>query len=118
MPKGSFEFIAARELRLSRLLIAYIAVASSSCCFPGHFWEYGTCLQSVVTGQSRAVSPAWIQAHGHAQIFGWIGTFILGIGYYSVPKLRRMKAVCSVGALDFIADVGFGSDAALDCRSL
>jgi len=27
-----------------------------------------------------SVSPAWIQVHGHAQIFGWIGTFILGIG--------------------------------------
>jgi hypothetical protein len=36
-----------------------------------------------------SVSPAWIQAHGHAQIFGWIGTFILGIGFYSIPKLRR-----------------------------
>ena len=36
-------------------------------------------------------SPGWIQAHGHAQIFGWIGTFILGIGYYSIPKLRRIK---------------------------
>ena len=32
-----------------------------------------------------------IQAHGHAQIFGWIGTFILGIGFYSIPKLRRMN---------------------------
>jgi uncharacterized protein involved in response to NO len=38
------------------------------------------------------VSPAWIQAHGHAQIFGWIGTFILGIGYYSIPKLGRAQA--------------------------
>ena len=38
------------------------------------------------------MSPAWIQAHGHAQIFGWIGTFILGIGFYSIPKLRRMKS--------------------------
>ena len=34
-------------------------------------------------------SAAWIQAHGHAQIFGWIGSFILGIGFYSLPKLRR-----------------------------
>jgi hypothetical protein len=33
--------------------------------------------------------PTWIQAHGHAQIFGWIGTFILGIGFYSLPKLRH-----------------------------
>ena len=32
--------------------------------------------------------PAWIQAHGHAQVLGWIGSFILGIGFYSIPKLR------------------------------
>src|SRR5438270_9195475 len=41
---------------------------------------------------ANSVSRAWIQAHGHAQIFGWIGTFILGIGFYSIPKLRRMNS--------------------------
>jgi hypothetical protein len=35
--------------------------------------------------------PAWIQAHGHTQLFGWMGTFILGIGFYSIPKLRKLK---------------------------
>lgn len=34
----------------------------------------------------------WIQAHGHAQLFGWIGTFILGIGFYSIPNLRKMSS--------------------------
>lgn len=38
------------------------------------------------------MSSAWIQAHGHAQIFGWIGTFILGIGFHSIPKLRRLNS--------------------------
>ena len=33
------------------------------------------------------LSPAWLQAHGHAQIFGWIGTFVLGIGFYSLSKM-------------------------------
>ena len=33
----------------------------------------------------------WIQAHGHAQLSGWVGTFILGIGFYSIPKLRKLK---------------------------
>ena len=23
---------------------------------------------------------AWMEGHGHAQMFGWIGSFILGIG--------------------------------------
>lgn len=35
------------------------------------------------------LSVAWVQAHGHAQIFGWIGTFILGIGFYSIPRATR-----------------------------
>ena len=42
---------------------------------------------------ANSVSPAWIQAHGHAQIFGWIGTFILGIGFYSIPKLSPYEIV-------------------------
>lgn len=33
----------------------------------------------------------WIQAHGHAQIFGWLGTFILGIGFYTIPRLRLSR---------------------------
>lgn len=42
------------------------------------------------------LSPSWIQAHGHAQIFGWIGAFIIGIGYYSLSKMGGVKpfAVC------------------------
>jgi len=35
-----------------------------------------------------AVSAAWIQAHGHAQFFGWFGTFIIGISLYTLPKFR------------------------------
>jgi hemerythrin HHE cation binding domain-containing protein len=34
------------------------------------------------------LSPAWLQAHGQAQIFGWIGSFILGIGFYSLTKIQ------------------------------
>jgi uncharacterized protein involved in response to NO len=36
------------------------------------------------------LSQSWLQAHGHAQIFGWIGTFIIGIGYYSLSKMGRL----------------------------
>jgi hypothetical protein len=33
--------------------------------------------------------PAWLEGHGHAQMFGWIGSFILGIGFYSQPARER-----------------------------
>jgi len=39
------------------------------------------------------VSPACIQAHGHAQIFGWIGTFILGIGFYCISGSSPFRLV-------------------------
>ncbi len=34
---------------------------------------------------------AAVQAHGHAQLFGWMGLFILGMGLYFLPKLRGTK---------------------------
>jgi hypothetical protein len=40
-----------------------------------------------------SLSPAWLQAHGHAQIFGWIGTFVIGIGYYSLSKMGGLMPV-------------------------
>lgn len=31
---------------------------------------------------------AVVQAHGHAQLFGWLGLFILGMGLYFLPRMR------------------------------
>jgi len=76
-----------REIRLQRLVMAYILTGLIFMLLPGTFlgvWN----LLAISSGHSAtAVSPAWIQAHGHAQIFGWIGTFILGIGFYSLSKM-------------------------------
>ncbi len=79
--------ISARELSLQRLLSAYIAAGLFFLLLPGTFlgvWN----LIAISEGRSATeVSPAWLQAHGHAQIFGWIGSFIIGIGFYSLSKM-------------------------------
>lgn len=31
---------------------------------------------------------AAVQAHGHIQLFGWAGMFVLGVGLYFLPRLR------------------------------
>lgn len=31
---------------------------------------------------------ALVQAHGHAQLFGWVGLFVVGAGLFFLPKLR------------------------------
>jgi hypothetical protein len=59
---------------------------------PGTFLGLWNLIEISKHHAATSVSAGWIQAHGHAQIFGWIGTFILGIGFYSIPKLRRMDS--------------------------
>jgi uncharacterized protein involved in response to NO len=78
-----------RELRLSQLLMFYIGVGLLFMLLPGTFLGVWNLLSISGRHAAESVSPAWIQAHGHAQVLGWIGSFILGIGYYSIPKLRR-----------------------------
>ncbi len=75
-----------RKESAQRLMMAYAITGLFFMVLPGTFlgvWN----LLAISGGHGSAVSTAWIQAHGHAQIFGWIGTFILGIGFYSIPKM-------------------------------
>src|SRR5579862_7901614 len=95
--------IAVRETRLSRLLITYITSGLIFMLLPGTFLGVWNLLTISGRRAADSISPAWIQAHGHAQIFGWIGSFILGIGFYSIPKLRRLDPVRALGGLGMLA---------------
>jgi hypothetical protein len=88
-PQEIFDIAAARETSLSRLLMLYVSTGLLFMLLPGTFLGVWNLLAISHRRTADAVSPQWVQAHGHAQIFGWIGTFILGIGFYSIPKLRR-----------------------------
>ncbi|MGH7973022.1 MAG: NnrS family protein, partial [Limisphaerales bacterium] len=55
---------------------------------PGTFLGVWNLLQISAHQSHTAASTAWIQAHGHAQLFGWVGSFILGISLYILPKFR------------------------------
>ncbi|MCC7527328.1 MAG: NnrS family protein [Candidatus Melainabacteria bacterium] len=80
----------AREQKLVHLLMTFLSTGLFFMVLPGTFlgvWN----LFSISAAQSQESAQAtWIQAHGHAQIFGWIGCFILGIGFYAIPNLRRV----------------------------
>jgi hypothetical protein len=56
--------------------------------FPGTFLGVWNLLQISGRESVASISPAWLQAHGHAQVFGWVGSFILRIGFYSIPKMQ------------------------------
>ena len=91
-PLQIFDITAARDTTLSRLLMLYISTGLLFMLLPGTFLGVWNLLAISSHHAADSVSPSWIQAHGHAQIFGWIGTFILGIGFYSIPKLRRLNS--------------------------
>jgi uncharacterized protein involved in response to NO len=91
-PLQIFDVTAAREKALSRLLMLYISTGLLFMLLPGTFLGLWNLLAISSHHAANSVSASWIQAHGHAQIFGWIGTFILGIGFYSIPKLRRLNS--------------------------
>jgi len=81
----------AREQSLSRLLMTYIVTGLVFMLLPGTFLGVWNLIKISSQEEAASIAPAWIQAHGHAQLFGWVGTFILGIGFYSIPKLRKLK---------------------------
>ena len=76
------------EAARSRLLRAYLAAGLFFMLVPGTLLGVWNLVQISAREAVGFVSAAWLQAHGHAQVFGWVGTFILGIGSYTIPSLR------------------------------
>lgn len=73
---------------LSRMLIVYIVTGLVFMLLPGTFVGAMNLLKISATHTPSSADAGWIQAHGHAQIFGWLGTFIFGVGFYTIPRLR------------------------------
>ena len=78
-----------RERGAQRLVTAFILTGLAFMLLPGTFLGVWNLISISESHSLTTLSSAWIQAHGHAQIFGWIGTFILGIGLYSLQKMQR-----------------------------
>src|ERR1017187_2492061 len=87
-PEEIFARTSAREVQLSHLLIFFISGGLLFMLLPGTFLGVWNLISISGRRAADSISPSWIQAHGHAQVLGWIGSFILGMGYYSFPKLR------------------------------
>ena len=81
---------AATEVALQRLLTTYIFTGLLFLVLPGTFLGVWNLISISGRHSLAGLSPSWLQAHGHAQIFGWLGTFIIGIGYYSLVKMGRI----------------------------
>jgi uncharacterized protein involved in response to NO len=81
-----------RESLLQRAVTLYIVTGLLFMLVPGTFLGVWNLISISSQHTVASLSPAWLQAHGHAQLFGWIGTFVLGIGFYSLSKMGRLPA--------------------------
>ncbi len=81
--------IIAHEHQKSLMLRAWILSGLFFMALPGTLLGFSN-LMAISTHHGLGSLPAaWIEGHGHAQMFGWIGSFILGIGFYSQPARDR-----------------------------
>jgi len=103
-PNEIFALASKRETALSQLLMAYIGTGLVFMLLPGTFLGVWNLISISSHKAAEAISPAWIQAHGQAQIFGWIGRFILGIGFYLFSGLL----VCGVRGYKLVIVSGDG----------
>jgi hypothetical protein len=72
-----------------RFFIAAILVILSVGALWGAFllWQIGK------AGSFTRVSIHAINAHGHAQIFGWVGLFIMGFAYQAFPRMWGTRLI-------------------------
>jgi hypothetical protein len=81
--------IIARECRKSLMLRAWIASGIFFMALPGTLLGFSNLMAISAHHGLGTLPAAWMEGHGHAQMFGWIGSFILGIGFYSQPAHGR-----------------------------
>jgi hypothetical protein len=87
MPAPDAEEIRRHETALQRAVTVWIVTGLFFMLLPGTFLGAWNLIEITDRQTAADLDPSWLQAHGHAQIFGWIGSFILGIGFYSLSKM-------------------------------
>lgn len=55
----------------------------------GALWGAYLLLRIAATGSFTAAGIHEVNAHGHAQIFGWVGLFVMGFAYQAFPRFKH-----------------------------
>ncbi len=55
----------------------------------GAAWGAYLLLRIALTGEFTSAGLHDVNAHGHAQIFGWVGLFVMGFAYQAFPRWKQ-----------------------------
>jgi hypothetical protein len=80
----------------------------------GAAWGAYLLLRIGLGGSFSAAGLHEINAHGHAQIFGWVGLFVMGFAYQAFPRFKHTTLACPWLATMTLSAMVFG----LVCRSI
>src|SRR3974390_3376459 len=89
LPPSAYEAIAG-ERQKSLMLRAWILSGLFFMALPGTLLGFSNLMAISAHHGLSTLPAAWMEGHGHAQMFGWIGSFILGIGFFSQPSRGRV----------------------------
>ena len=90
-PDAKIQEAVARAKALGRLTTVFICTGIFFLVLPGTFLGVWNLISVSEHRAAHSLSAAWVQAHGHAQAFGWIGTFVIGIGFYSLSRIGLVE---------------------------
>ncbi|MGH9486238.1 MAG: NnrS family protein [Terriglobales bacterium] len=76
---------------MSRLLTVFILTGLAFLLGPGGFLGVGNLLAISMEQTPTADLTVWLQTHGHVMLFGWVGSFILGIGLHSLTRRHHTR---------------------------
>lgn len=74
----------------------------------GAVWGATLLLQIGLRGSFVAASLHEVNAHGHAQIFGWVGLFVMGFAYQAFPRFKHTSLACPPLALATLVMMSVG----------
>jgi hypothetical protein len=84
----------------------------------GATWGAYLLLQIGQAGSFKAASLHMVNAHGHAQIFGWVGLFVMGFAYQAFPRFKHTHLVAGWLALVVLAMMLLGIVTRAVCEPL
>jgi hypothetical protein len=108
-------------VQLSHLLVFFICGGLLFMLLPGTFLGVWNLVSISGRRAAESISPAWIQAYGHAQVLGWIGSFISRDRVLLNSEIAwRSQAFRSLVSMADRHDVGGGRAVALagECVSV
>jgi hypothetical protein len=85
------------ELESEQLYKGFVLAALTVALTLGFGLGLVNLLRIAAAGNYYEVSGVLKQLHGHAQVFGWVGLFIMGVAYHAVPRMK-MQPLRPLGA--------------------